>query len=108
MPCNLTAYADKSDDALRYIITDATEALRCARENGDVTAEAKYSDQIADAHTTIARRGWAPIPRRRASRPAAGKDWQCRECGKRMTLKQAERAMSVGCSKCNGGDIDLA
>ncbi len=36
------------------------------------------------------------------------RDWQCQECGKRMTLKQAERATSEGCPKCGGTDIDLA
>jgi ssDNA-binding Zn-finger/Zn-ribbon topoisomerase 1 len=38
------------------------------------------------------------------------KDWQCQECGKLMTLKQAESAMygASGCSKCGGADIDLA
>ncbi len=40
---------------------------------------------------------------------AAPKDWQCQECGKLMTLKQAERAFSnvQGCPKCGGADIDL-
>jgi Zn finger protein HypA/HybF involved in hydrogenase expression len=38
------------------------------------------------------------------------KDWQCQECGKRMTAKQAERATNGdrGCPKCGGFDIDLA
>jgi hypothetical protein len=39
----------------------------------------------------------------------APRDWQCQECGRRMTLKQAERAMSGinGCPNCGGVDIDL-
>jgi predicted nucleic acid-binding Zn-ribbon protein len=41
-------------------------------------------------------------------KPAAPKDWQCMECGKRMTLRAAERATSEGCTKCGGSDIDLA
>ena len=38
------------------------------------------------------------------------KDWQCQECGKLLTLKQAERALSnaQGCPNCGGADIDLA
>lgn len=32
------------------------------------------------------------------------KDWQCQECGKRMTLRQAEQ----GCPKCGGMDIECA
>ena len=36
------------------------------------------------------------------------RDWQCMECGKQMTLKQAERAsFGSGCPKCGGGDIDM-
>jgi Zn finger protein HypA/HybF involved in hydrogenase expression len=35
------------------------------------------------------------------------KDWQCQGCGKRMTLQQAEKAMSTGCTKCGGSDVDL-
>ena len=35
------------------------------------------------------------------------KDWQCQECGRTMTLKQAERASSAGCPGCNGTDVDL-
>ncbi len=36
------------------------------------------------------------------------KSWKCQECGKRLTLKQAERAVSEGCPKCGGSDIDIA
>ena len=41
---------------------------------------------------------------------AAKKGWKCNECGKLMSLKQAEKAsFSVeGCPKCGGSDIDLA
>ena len=35
------------------------------------------------------------------------KDWQCMECGRKMTLRSAEKAMSVGCTGCGGSDIDL-
>lgn len=35
------------------------------------------------------------------------RDWQCQECGKRLTMQQADRAMSVGCPKCGGVDVDL-
>jgi len=40
----------------------------------------------------------------------SSKDWKCQECGKRMSLKAAEKAMSGsdGCPKCGGSDIDLA
>jgi ssDNA-binding Zn-finger/Zn-ribbon topoisomerase 1 len=40
---------------------------------------------------------------------AAPKDWQCQECGKRLMLKAAEKALSGsdGCPKCGGADIDL-
>ncbi len=36
-------------------------------------------------------------------------DYVCLECGKRLTLSQAERAMNgdKGCPKCGGSDIDL-
>jgi PHP family Zn ribbon phosphoesterase len=36
------------------------------------------------------------------------KDWACQECGRRMSLKAAQRAMSVGCAGCGGSDVDLA
>lgn len=44
------------------------------------------------------------------TRVKALKDWVCLECGKKMTMKQAERAMlgPKGCTKCGGADIDLA
>ena len=37
------------------------------------------------------------------------KDWKCQECGKRMTLKAAEKATmgDKGCAGCGGVDIDL-
>lgn len=35
------------------------------------------------------------------------RDWKCMECGRRMTLRAAEKAVSVGCPKCGGVDIDL-
>lgn len=43
-------------------------------------------------------------------RAAAPKDWQCNECGRRMTALAAERAFSntQGCPKCGGADIELA
>lgn len=34
------------------------------------------------------------------------KDWKCQECGRTMSLKQAQKAVSTGC-KCGGVDIDL-
>jgi uncharacterized protein YlaI len=46
-----------------------------------------------------------------APKAKAPRDWQCQECGKRMTAKAAERAMyggTDGCPKCGGMDIDLA
>lgn len=33
--------------------------------------------------------------------------WKCQECGKKMSLKAAERASLNGCPKCGGVDIDL-
>lgn len=39
--------------------------------------------------------------------PAKLKPWECQECGKRFSAKGAEKAMSVGCPKCGGVDIDL-
>ena len=35
------------------------------------------------------------------------KAFQCMECGKKMTVKAAEKAFSVGCTKCGSVDIDL-
>ena len=39
----------------------------------------------------------------------AARDWVCVECGKRLSLKQAEKAFSnvQGCPKCGGADIQL-
>ena len=39
----------------------------------------------------------------------APKNWKCQECGKRMTAKQAEKAMfgADGCPKCGGADVDI-
>lgn len=44
------------------------------------------------------------------AKPKAPKDWKCQECGKRLTLKAAEKAAfgADGCPKCGGSDIDLA
>ena len=38
------------------------------------------------------------------------KDWQCQECGHRMTLAQAEKAAfgDRGCPSCGSSDIDEA
>ena len=34
--------------------------------------------------------------------------WRCMECWRKLpTLRAAEKASSVGCPKCGGGDIDL-
>ena len=35
-------------------------------------------------------------------KPKTPKDWRCQECGKRLTLNQAEKASfgSAGCPKC--------
>ncbi|KKM61735.1 hypothetical protein LCGC14_1528690 [marine sediment metagenome] len=34
---------------------------------------------------------------------------QCMECGKKLTLRQAERAVhGDGCPRCGGSDIDTA
>lgn len=46
----------------------------------------------------------------RAKSRRSPKDWQCQECGHRMTLRQAEKASfgPDGCPKCGGADIDLA
>ena len=43
----------------------------------------------------------------RTTRKPARRDWECLECGRKLTLRQAERASSVGCPKCGGVDIDL-
>lgn len=33
-------------------------------------------------------------------------DWRCQECGRRFrSVKTIQRAMSVGCPKCNSVDI---
>ena len=45
-------------------------------------------------------------PKTETKRPAP-KDWQCLECGRRMTLRAAERASSEGCARCGGVDIDI-
>lgn len=35
------------------------------------------------------------------------KDWVCLECGRRLTLRAAEKAASDGCPGCGGVDIDI-
>ncbi len=35
------------------------------------------------------------------------KEFECLECRRAMTLRAAEKAMSVGCPGCGGVDIDL-
>lgn len=47
---------------------------------------------------------------KKPNRAPSKKDWQCQECGRRMTLAAAERATSGihGCPGCGGADIDLA
>lgn len=37
----------------------------------------------------------------------APKNWACREYRTRMTISGAEKAMSNGCPKCGGVDVDL-
>jgi hypothetical protein len=56
MACNLKAYALKSEDELRFILSDARLAADCATANKDLVAESKYLDQINDAATTLYRR----------------------------------------------------
>jgi DNA-directed RNA polymerase subunit RPC12/RpoP len=41
--------------------------------------------------------------RRKVSKP-----FKCQECGRKLSLTQAEKAMSVGCPGCGGSDVDLA
>lgn len=47
-----------------------------------------------------------------APKTKAPRDWECAECGHRMTAKRAFSAMygitSGGCPKCGGMDIDHA
>lgn len=67
---------------------------------------------------SIPRLGHLQNPRRRGRRnpplvtfgnpPKSARDWQCQECGTRLTLRQAERAVDSGCPKCGGVDIDQA
>lgn len=42
------------------------------------------------------------------SKVKSKKEWQCMECGKLLSSKGASKAMSEGCPKCGGVDIDLA
>lgn len=42
-------YRNKSTDELRFIIKDASEAARCAKDLGNTQAECKYLDQVNDA-----------------------------------------------------------
>jgi hypothetical protein len=48
-------YFSKSDDELRFILRDASEAADCARGFDD-RAESKYLEQIDDATTVLAQR----------------------------------------------------
>jgi hypothetical protein len=49
-------YHTLSNDGLRYVIKDASEAAKCAREMGDAKGEGKYLDQINDAVTILGTR----------------------------------------------------
>ncbi|HEX8551056.1 MAG TPA: hypothetical protein VF681_05815 [Abditibacteriaceae bacterium] len=51
-----TRYSKKTEAELRYIMRDADEAARCAREMGNVANENKYRDQVNDAVTELHRR----------------------------------------------------
>lgn len=96
MPCNLKAYAKKTEVELRYIIKDAAEAAVAMRGVSD-DAERKYLDQVNDATTVLATR---------AAKLAARKPWICDECKRPMTEKQAVRAMEKGCpAGCSGLDV---
>ena len=50
-----SAYWQKSDAVLRFILQDASKAADCMRGMDDV-AEAKYLEQMADAETVLASR----------------------------------------------------
>lgn len=52
---NLQRYNGLGDDALRYIIKDASEAAR-AMQGMNPEAESKYLDQANDAATILYRR----------------------------------------------------
>jgi hypothetical protein len=52
MPLKGHAYHDKSDDELKYILKDASEAAR-AMKNHSPKAESKYLDQVNDAATVM-------------------------------------------------------
>jgi Zn finger protein HypA/HybF involved in hydrogenase expression len=41
-----------------------------------------------------------------AALPKEPQDWACQECGRKMTLEQAQRAVLKGCPKCDGTDVD--
>ncbi len=44
----------------------------------------------------------------RGRKPYRFAPYACLECGKRMSVRQAERASDEGCVQCGGVDIDLA
>jgi len=52
MPLKGHAYHDKSDDELKYILKDASEAAR-AMKNHSPKSESKYLDQVNDAATVM-------------------------------------------------------
>lgn len=86
------------------IAHEIAEALERAAPNGAAYGEderAVISDTLRSLHATATGK-----PKRSL---AAARDWQCMECGKRLTLRQAERAMygATGCPKCGSSDIDL-
>ena len=55
-------YHELSDESLRFILRDAGETARLARDNWkDAAAEAKYLDQCNDASTIL---GWRMRTRR--------------------------------------------
>lgn len=62
----LQAFRSKSDEALRFILRDASEAGRCAQDLGDARGVSKYADQVNDAATVLGERA------RRAKSPRVG------------------------------------
>jgi len=49
-----------------------------------------------------------PIKEEAEMRTKIPRDWKCQECGRLMTIYQAEKASRDGCPRCNSSDIDLA
>lgn len=94
----------------------AVQCPTCLSNPGEECAalDANGVTRLGFISTSHSSRQVAALDAREAAEKAKPKPaprvWECVECGKRLTLRQAERAsLGVdGCPRCGSSDIDLA